>query len=255
MDFIWLGGSLRYLLGRKEGNFITHEKELGTKRLYIKGSIETFLSAIKEYDMNVTLRAADDLRDFFDKIKEREIGSRLNSNEADELYDIISSLTKTFEAEARGIHSFFTTDKQISMDKLTIKHEALFPEKVFDELSEIAKYDVKEAGMCIAFERSTAAAFHILRATEEVLRNLYYRIVKQKRVKTLTWGNIIQDLSKKRKKPSETIMKNLDYIRFNFRNPTSHPDARHNIEEAQSLFNLCIDIISRMIKSPLWRQK
>ncbi len=140
------------------------------------------------------------------------------------------------------------------MDKLTLNQDILFAPGIFDQLSEIAKYDVKEAGMCIAFERTTAAAFHILRATEDVLRNFYCYIIKRKRTAKLNWGNITSHLATKKKKGLNGIIKNLDYIRENFRNPTAHPEVRYDIEEAQSLFNLCIDIMSIMIKSPLWKK-
>lgn len=251
---VLLGGDFLYLRNQVEGNFITDETEHGGKYMYAKRAIESFFNLLEEYEMPVTLRAADELREFFDKIKHREIGTRFSKAEAAELRNIIVSLEKTFWAEVAGIHSFFTTDKKILIDKLTSDCEMLFPEGIFGELSEIAKYDVKEAGMCIAFERSTAAAFHILRATEDILRMLYCCCVKRGRVKVLTWGNITKDLEKKRKKPSNGIMKNLDYIRSNFRNPTIHPEVRHDIEEAQSLFILSIDVISKMIKDPLWKQ-
>ncbi|TET45414.1 hypothetical protein E3J62_07610 [candidate division TA06 bacterium] len=247
-----LGGAIWYLQGRKEGDYITHKEEEGSRAVMVKGAVEGFLKRLKKYDMAVTLRAAGDLRAFLRKIKDRKTGAKLTKSEAAELRRIITSLEKTFRAEAKGIHSFFTTDKMISMQKLTAKHEALFPKGVFSELSEIAKYDVGEAGLCIAFDRATAAAFHILRATEAVVREFYYRIVKRNRVSVLTWGNITSDLSKRKRKPSPVIMKNLDYIRDNFRNPTAHPEARYNIEQAQSLFNLCIDAMSKMIKDPLW---
>ncbi|TET47766.1 hypothetical protein E3J62_00400 [candidate division TA06 bacterium] len=251
---IYLGGSWWYLHERKEGDWITHENKSGRKKSFIKEAIEGLLQHLKEYDMFVTCRAAEELGEFLKKTKDRGGAPRLTKDEANELGGIMSALDKTFQAEAKGIHSFFTTDKRISVDKLTTKHEALFPQGVFNELPEIAKHDVKEAGMCIAFERSTAAAFHILRATEEVLRKFYCRVVKQKRVKTLNWGNITADWVKKRKRPSTTTFGNLDYIRENFRNPTIHPEARYDIEGAQSLFNLCTDVISKMISDPLWKK-
>ncbi len=253
-SLVLLGGQFLYLRNQSEGDFIGDEAKYGGKYVRATGAIKDFLYTLEEHEMFVTLRAADDLREFLDKIKNKEIAARFTKDEAQELRKIIMSLEKTFWAEAEGIHCFFTTDKKISIDKLTSYYETLFPNGVFGELSEIAKYDVKEAGMCIAFGRSTAAAFHILRATEDILRMLYYCCVKRGRVKVLTWGNITKDLEKKRKKPSNAIMKNLDYIRSNFRNPTIHPEVRHDIEEAQSLFILCIDVISKMIKDPLWKQ-
>jgi hypothetical protein len=255
LGLINMGSTLRYLRERQEGHPITHPMETKGKFFYVQHSIEGFLAALDEYDMTITRRAATDLCEFLDKIKLKEVGSLLTSEEANNLRETIMSLEKTLWAEASGIHSFFTTDKKISIDKLTLKQESLFPGETFSELPEIAKYDVREGGMCIAFERGTAAAFHILRATEAVLRELYCRIVKQKRIKRLNWGDITVDLVQRRKKPSTTIMKNLDYIRENFRNPTSHPEVRYDIEEAQSLFNLCIDVMCRMIKDPLWKKQ
>ncbi|GAH80806.1 unnamed protein product [marine sediment metagenome] len=159
---VLLGGDFLYLRSQEEGDFITSKTESRGKSKYAKGTIENFLNLLEEYEMPITLRAADELREFSDKIKDREIGTKFTKNEAIELRSIIMELQKTFWAEAGGIHSFFTTDKKILIDKLTSNHEALFSEGIFGELSEIAKYDVKEAGMCIAFERSTACGVQSL---------------------------------------------------------------------------------------------
>lgn len=255
VGLLLLGGDLRYLREREEGNLISHKAEGEEKGILVRRTIERFLQRLEEYGMLVTSRAAGPLYKFLDKIKDRPTGSKLNAQEAGQLGEIVESLGNTFFAEAEGVHSFFTTDKIISIDKLTVKQESLFPSGVFSQLPDIAKYDVREAGMCIAFERATASAFHILRATEAVLREFYCRVVKQKRVKCLNWGNITTDLAGKRKKPSATTINNLNYIRENFRNPTNHPEYRYNVEEAQSLLSLCVDVISRLIKDPLWKKR
>ena len=53
----------------------------------------------------------------------------------------------------------------------------------FDKLSELSKTDFTEAGKCIAFERYTAAAFHVLRGTEQALTEFYLKKVKRRRIK------------------------------------------------------------------------
>jgi hypothetical protein len=255
VGLLHLGGDLRYLRGIKQNFPLTHSAESAGKGIFVKRTIERFLEGLEEYNLGVTSRATGQLREFLKKVNDRPIGTLLTKEEAEQIVQMVQSLEKTFYAEATGIHSFFTSEKRISMDKLTVQQETLFPAGVFGELPDIAKYDVREAGMCIAFERATAAAFHVLRATEAVLRELYCRTVKQKRVKCPTWGNISSDLATRKKKPSATMMKNLDYIRENFRNPTNHPEIRYDIEEAQSLFNLCVDVMCRMIKDPLWKKQ
>ena len=93
--------------------------------------------------------------------------------------------------------------------------------KVFNKLSPIAKSDLEEAGKCIAFELPTAAAFHLLRATESVLREFYLKLIIRGRINNLMWGNIIQDLKRKRNaRPYEELLNHLDHIRNAFRNPT-----------------------------------
>jgi len=45
----------------------------------------------------------------------------------------------------------------------------------------------------------------------------------------------------------KTLFDNLDNIRFNFRNPTQHPETIYDIELSQDLFSICIDVINRMV--------
>lgn len=149
-------------------------------------------------------------------------------------------------AEAGGNMAFIVTDKRIDVDKLLNNIPLLMAPEVFESLPEIAKYDFKEAGRCIAFETPTAGAFHLLRATEAVLREFYCINVRRGRVDPL-WFNMVEDMRKKRRKIPRTLLDNLDNIRWNFRNPTQHPEKMYDIQEVQDLFGLCVDVINRMI--------
>src|SRR5687767_6428536 len=103
---------------------------------------------------------------------------------------------------------------------------------------------------CIAFERPTAAAFHILRGTEDVLRSYYRRMVRNGRIKSSMWGAIVQDLRKRgATKAHVTLNNHLDNIRSSFRNPTQHPEAIYDIHEVQDLWAVCIDVVNRMHKA------
>ena len=126
---------------------------------------------------------------------------------------------------------------------------------VFEALPDISKYDFMEAGKCIAFERATAAAFYTMRGTEGVLRHYYCSIIKRGRVAKLMWYDMVQHLRKRRDAPPKALLDNLDNIRLNFRNPTQHPEARYDMDEAQDLLSLSIDAINRIYKDLLKRRR
>src|SRR5687768_8452371 len=93
-----------------------------------------------------------------------------------------------------------------------------------------------------------------MRGTEGVLRHYYCAIVKKSRVKTLLWYAMVDHLRKRRDAPPKALTDNLDNIRVNFRNPTQHPDARYDMQEAQDLFALSIDVVNRMTRDIVKRR-
>jgi hypothetical protein len=115
-------------------------------------------------------------------------------------------------------------------------------------LDDLAKLDMAEAGRAIVFELPTAAAFHVLRATEQVLQDFYRTWVRQRRVKPMLWGSMLKDMRSKSRRPPDALLNHLDHIRLSFRNPTDHPEKSYDIEEAQDLFALCCEAIGRMVR-------
>jgi hypothetical protein len=116
---------------------------------------------------------------------------------------------------------------------------------VYAKLPEVAQYDFGEAGKCIAFERPTAAAFHLMRGTEGVL----LRDRKRDRVKPLLWGSMVNDMKNRRRKPPKELLQNLGNIRESFRNSTQHPEKVYDIQETQDLFGLSVDVVNRMLRN------
>lgn len=240
LDFIYIGTCLRFLQDASPNNTIHGDG-------YILNNIESFLQNLNEIGLNVTLRASDELEELKEKLRVKAKDARLASDEAAELRRIATEIRKTFEAETKGFFVYVVTDKRIDVNKLLKNIGQLFKPAAFDSLPEFARYDFKEAGLCIAYERPTAAAFHILRATEDVLRIYYKRFIRPVKL-GLTWGQIIHELKNKKsgKKPDAVLINNLENICNSFRNPTQHPDKIYDIQEAQDLFLLCIDVINRM---------
>lgn len=257
VNFLQLGALVRYLLSMKEGDIISagkEEQEVG--RIFLKSGVEELLESLKEHGFFVTFNASGDLKRFYERVKEREIGDTITEEEADHLKDIMLSLEKTLIAEALNMDCFVPGGVNIRLDSLLREPETLFPKGVFEELPELARYDIKEACLCLAFGRYTASAYHVLRATEGVLGKLYCLIVRRKgdRVDPMTLGSITHDFkhSRRTKKPSGSMLENIDYIRRNFRNPTSHPEMVYEKEDAVMLFNLCVSAIDTVRKEKFW---
>jgi len=244
--YITIGYNLRYLL-----DVSTSHKVFGEKQ--VRGTILTFIHACSDNGLHVTSRAAQALYDPF-------IRKWATANLDDELTALTLSVEETAAikeasyqiqtvifAEAQGVLAHVTRDKRFAIDRLLNDVSSLMSPGVFDKLPDIAKYDFGEAGRCIAFEAPTAAAFHLMRGTEDVLKYFYCSIVRRDRV-SLMWGPIVSDLRKKRTPPPTVLLNNLDNLRASFRNPTQHPEKIYDIEEAQDLFALSVDVVNRMMK-------
>jgi hypothetical protein len=243
--YLQLGCLMQMLVDARPGISLHGEK------LIIHG-IREFLGLLKELNFHVSLRLACRLKDLLARLEKQNIGDRLSEADCEELSDLMVAIRNTVGAEAEGFELFATTPKRLDVEKLLNNPAALLPPTVFTRLPSLTKYDLSEAAKCLAFERPTAAAFHVLRATENVLREFYRAQVKTNRIKTLLWGPIVEDLqnkhpTKKKKIPNaEVLLNQLDYIRKQFRNPTQHPDKIYDIDEVQELWSLCTDVISRM---------
>jgi hypothetical protein len=108
--------------------------------------------------------------------------------------------------------------------------------------------DVREAGKCLAFELSTASGFHILRATESVVREYWTAVSGGKphpRVKTIgTYAKRMREESCGSAKAIST----LEQIASLHRNPLIHPEETLAPDEAVSLFGICQSAVSAMLK-------
>lgn len=61
------------------------------------------------------------------------------------------------------------------------------------------------------------------------------------------WGDMLDQLKAKTKnKPPATLLISLDLIRSAYRNPTQHPQETYEIDSAQDLFGVCLDVIGKM---------
>lgn len=211
--------------------------------------IDEFLQSLDDLDLKVTKEAAKDLiniRKRLDRLSESE---KVDSSLATEITSAINKLDNTLDAELKLKNAYILTPKRFELTNLLKSPEKILARDVYTIIPNICQFDFRQACLCVAYSLPTAAAFHIMRAIEGALRFYYCTIVKRRRVDKLLWGSIIKHLRQRRDAPPKTILDSLDNIRDNFRNPTQHPDARYDLDEAQDLLYVGSDAINRMVRN------
>lgn len=128
----------------------------------------------------------------------------------------------------------------------------LLSHPVRDQLTELEKYDIIQAGRCLAFEVPTAALFHIFRATDSILRR-WYKIVTgvEPKPRMRAWGAYISNLRKANARGATTaderILSVLEQVKDLHRNPVIHPEAIVALEDAISFVGIADSLISAMV--------
>jgi len=108
-----------------------------------------------------------------------------------------------------------------------------------------ANDDIFEAGMCLAFERGTAAVMHLNRVVEVGLRALAKAVQVDKQN---DWGRYISEIDKElaarmKKSGARSLDEQfyaeaaatIDHMRRAWRNPTMHPDHSYSHERAEEI--------------------
>lgn len=242
--YIAFGTVLRYLQDASEGWGIKGEKR-------VEANFKWFFEWLDYLDLRITRSVAE--TEGLRRMLEEMEGSQEQTLTAEQAKALSRAMTKTrttLEAEAEQKKAFVVSPKRWAVDTLLQEPSSLFAEDVFAEIGEMARYDFQEACRCLAFERSTAAAFHILRGTEAVLRDFYCSVVKQKRLgeKGRMWHPMVEQMRKRRNPPPARLLDTLDQIRQNYRNPTQHAEAIYDIDRAQDLIGICIPAINEMVR-------
>lgn len=240
--YIWVGTALRFLQDAGPGWLAAGEG-------HVINNADGLFEALDGMKLPVSRRAYSHLvAPIVERLRSQPADYVLSEADASQINGVAKSLRVVLDAEAAGSMAYVALDRRYAVEKLLADIGSVLAPGVMSALSPVARYDLQEAGRCIAFGLPTAAAFHGLRATEDTLRQLYRHFVKIKRMKTLLWKPMVDALRAKQKRPPDVLLDNLDNIRLSFRNPTDHPEKIYDIEEAQDLFGLCIDVLNRMVR-------
>jgi hypothetical protein len=242
-EFLYLGTSLRFLQDARTGQRIGG---WGT----ILYNLENFWTTIQHLNLQVTRSVFR--QKFLDvllvELKQSNPEALLTEEQAKKLGDGMDVVREALLAEVTNLPAYLLTAKRFELARLVNNPDTLLHEHTFTKLPLIAQSDIKEGSRCIAFNTPTAAGFLLLRATESALRAYYGKYFKVKKDEKLLWGPMIIRLRTKLKKPrpNKILLDHLDNIRFNFRNPTDHPEMIYGIDEVQDLFSLVADVLNRI---------
>jgi hypothetical protein len=166
---------------------------------------------------------------------------------ASELIVVSSDLENVVFAEGLTKRVYVLADRRFQTEYLLSAPQKLLKDGAYAKLQPVAQADLASACRCVLFGEATAAAFHILRATEAVLKSYYELHRKTNRLEKPMWGPMTDQLrAKKRDKPSTSLLDSLDVVRKAYRNPTQHPEALYEIDAAQDLMGVCLDLIGKM---------
>lgn len=217
---------------------------------FVLSSLRSLFHELQQGNFKVTLAAmeSDTFMGMIEALNAIESDeTSVGSNIAEWVKDQLSRIETVIFPESAIKNLYVLPNRRFNSEYLLSSPQSLLKEGTFEKLDEVAKQDITSACRCILFGEATAAAFHILRATESVLKSYYFLHKKQKRLNKPMWGSIINELRAKTKnKPPETLLAALDIIRTAYRNPTQHPEAVYEIDSAQDLFGVCLDVIGKM---------
>lgn len=170
------------------------------------------------------------------------------------------------EAAYTTLHAELAAISFVAIPREYIRYystEPLFGLKAFEQFPR-AIYDIEEAGKCLAFERSTACVFHLMRVMEEGLKILaralaipyapsweaYLRQIKDRvdedhLKKTSEW---------KQMEPFyKDLLGDLQMVKIAWRNPTMHIVRKYTPEEAEGIFGAVRTMMQRLAaESNLW---
>lgn len=162
--------------------------------------------------------------------------------------DRFSKFEAVLTAELQGTAIYYASPKGgFETGALTEAGEVTFPPSLGQVVPE-ALADIRSATRCIAFDLPTAAAFHLHRANEAVLRAYFDAVVgAEKRPNSNNMGDLLNNLSNA-KEGNQKVTSVLKAIKDLHRNPIMHPDqSLSSIDEALSLMSAVRAAIGYML--------
>jgi hypothetical protein len=249
IDYITLGGRIRYLAGRVKGNRMLGDNFILSNLLWLRRTLETMGFTVSCNLFDTTLKGVVKQYEALEVNSVAIERERLSAQQAEALTKAMLHIETTVLSEAKIRIIALPDAHRFAPDDLLYNPGKILGEGIYELLSPLAQNDISFSCRCIAFECPTAAAFHMLRAVEECVRVLYKGYFP-KGDDCRLWEVLTYDLQTKPRKPNpdETLLSQMDHTRLRFKNPTDHPDKQYGLEEAEDLLHISIDIINRCMR-------
>lgn len=217
---------------------------------FVLENIKSLEDALEESELLVSLNAIKSLNVLqkdIKQLKQKPTDEAIEKGICDSIKEEMITIENIVFSESTIKKIYVIPQRRYNEKYLLDEPHKLLKHGVFDKLSEIGKFDFTAACRCLSFGEGTSCAFHILRATEDTLKTTYFHFKKTNRLEKPMWGPMTDELRAKREpKPNTTTLDTLDVIRKSYRNPTQHPQVTYDIDSAQDLFGLCLDILNKM---------
>lgn len=178
------------------------------------------------------------------KIQTMDMESEIDYVSAWKIRTALKELETVLSAELQSMNTYFISQTlAYNTADLISSAENMLPEIIRRVIEPTAIADIQQAGRCIAFDLPTGAGFHIMRATESVIRQ-YHQLVVKLKPKSRNWGKYIEALKKHKADPKIVVV--LDQLREMHRNPIMHPEVVLTSDEATTLIGIAQSVIVAM---------
>jgi hypothetical protein len=247
-----------YAFGYNYNNLL---KSQGWTNKSLLESLNDYFQFISELELPVTLSGigmkglGNDRQELRKCCRNKNNRSKpADQNLVQRIKDKLGQIDTILDAELNTKVGYIPYEKRYPLKYLTDKMSNIFGQNVFTYLPRIAQYDFYECGMCLALDRHTACAFHILRGTEDVLKFYYSKLLNKTPSAAATWGSFLKALSTAVKahliqpEPPEELMLNLESLRKYYRNRTQHPLMIYSGDRVEDLLGLCIKTVNEIIR-------
>lgn len=163
----------------------------------------------------------------------------------DGLFIGVIQQAKTFETvltnELPTLEVYHTTQKgNYNTKHLITQAEKVLPDSLLTKIDDKVKEDIRSSAKCLVFDNFTASGFHILRATEAVLKQYYLTICKPdpvpKKLDSWGWADYIGELYKSTDPQVKKMVAVLQQIKDLDRNLIAHPEIFLSEDDARVLF-------------------
>lgn len=165
------------------------------------------------------------------------------------LLTAVNSFTTLLAAELRVSDFYFVTNKGCYDTTRLIESGAdLFPPELASKVPNVV-LDCSEVGKCIAFGLPTAAAFHLHRINEAVLREYFSAVLPGTAHPEKKTIRAYVDAMKNAHLDNKQVLGALSTLNSFHRNPVIHPDqSLVSVDEAIALLGIVQACVQQMLK-------